>query len=130
MKLRYFTLIGVLFLVSCAKPVPASEPLAALPSRIDYETLTSTLEKPGANVLIIDVRTKDEFDGGHLPGAVLIPYDVLSANLSEPDKSRPIVVYCRSGRRSGIAARTLVEMGYQNVFDLGGINAWKGRLER
>ncbi|GAB1457573.1 MAG: rhodanese-like domain-containing protein [Spirochaetia bacterium] len=130
MKLRYLPLIGVLFLLSCAKPDAAGNQTAALPARIDYETLRVTLQKPGANVLILDVRTKEEFDGGHLPGAVLIPYDVLGSNLSEPDKKRPIVVYCRSGRRSGIAATTLVEMGYESVFDLGGINAWKGSLER
>ncbi len=59
-----------------------------------------------------------------------MPYDAIQAQFVEPDKDRPIVVYCRSGRRSAIAAETLTAMGFTDVSDFGGIDNWKGSLER
>ena len=76
--------------------------------------------------VIIDARTEDEFSKGHIEGAILIPeYEV--ANRAEgiiPDKDTLILVYCRSGRRSKIAAETLVALGYTNVKEFGGIIDW------
>lgn len=92
---------------------------------------------PGA--LIVDVRTQQEYASGRIPGAVLFPYDEIKgkaaafAALVGKDKGgydRPIVVYCRSGRRSAVAAKTLADLGYKNVIDFGGIDRWKGPLER
>ena len=102
----------------------------ASPRPIAYETLRAALEAPGSAVLVLDVRTREEYDSGHIPGAALFPYDALAASFAEPDKARPIVVYCRSGRRSAIAAETLAGMGYTDVSDLGGLDAWKGGLAR
>jgi phage shock protein E len=62
--------------------------------------------------IVLDVRTPEEFAAGHVPGAVLIPYDELPARLDELDRSRWVLVYCRSGRRSGIAEQTLVDAGF------------------
>ncbi|MEL7647874.1 MAG: rhodanese-like domain-containing protein [Sedimentibacter sp.] len=77
-------------------------------------------------VIVLDVRTQDEYDQGHIPGSVLLPVDEISAKavqvLSERDAK--ILVYCRSGNRSAAAARTLIDMGYTNVYDFGGINDW------
>lgn len=67
--------------------------------------------------IIIDVRTKEEYDGGHLVDSVNIPYDEISEE-SELDKDKIIFVYCRSGNRSGIAYDTLKDLGYE-VYDLG-----------
>jgi rhodanese-related sulfurtransferase len=76
--------------------------------------------------VIIDARTEDEFSEGHIEGAILIPeYEV--ANRAEgiiPDKDTLILVYCRSGRRSKIAAEALVALGYTNVKEFGGIIDW------
>ncbi len=76
--------------------------------------------------VIIDARTEDEFSKGHIEGAILIPeYEV--ANRAEgiiPDKDTLILVYCRSGRRSKIAAEALVALGYTNVKEFGGIIDW------
>jgi phage shock protein E len=71
--------------------------------------------------LVIDVRTAEEFAAGHLEGALNIPYDVIATKLDTigPDKQRSVVVYCRSGRRSGIAQQTLKSHGYTNVVNGG-----------
>jgi rhodanese-related sulfurtransferase len=73
------------------------------------------------------LRTREEYESGHIPRAVLLPYDEItgvSAAKAIPDKKTAVIVYCRSGRRSAIAADTLKNLGYRNVRDLGGINAW------
>jgi len=83
------------------------------------------------DVLVLDVRTQAEFDGGHVPDAVLLPYSEVERvdNLVD-DVNRIILVYCQSGRRSEIAARALVGMGFRNVYDFGGINEWVGEVVR
>ena len=102
---------------------------ASAPKPITYDLLKSALDAPGENPLVLDVRTKLEFDQGHIPGAVLMPYDSIQADFKEADKSRPIVVYCRSGNRSSIAARTLAGMGYTDVTDFGAVSKWRGKLQ-
>ena len=77
--------------------------------------------------VIIDARTQSEYDEGHIPGAILIPeYEIADRAEKElPDKDQLILVYCRSGRRSKIAAEELVKLGYTNVKEFGGIIDWK-----
>jgi phage shock protein E len=78
-------------------------------------------------VLWIDVRSEAEFAQGHLPGAILVPHDTIAAKIATlaPDKSQPIQLYCRSGRRSGIAAQVLKDMGYTAVTNAGGYEQLK-----
>ena len=82
--------------------------------------------------IILDVRTDEEFIEGHIPGAILIPdYEITaSANAMLPNKDQLILVYCRSGRRSKLAAETLSELGYTNVKEFGGIIDWKYEIEK
>ena len=77
--------------------------------------------------IIIDARTQSEYDEGHIPRAILIPeYEIADRAEKElPDKNQLILVYCRSGRRSKIAAEELVKLGYTNVKEFGGIIDWK-----
>ena len=77
--------------------------------------------------IIIDARTQSEYDEGHIPGAILIPeYEIADRAENElPDKDQLILVYCRSGRRSKIAAEELVKLGYVNVKEFGGIIDWE-----
>ena len=77
--------------------------------------------------IIIDARTQEENDEGHIPGAILIPeYEIAARAEKElPDKKQLILVYCRSGRRSKIAAEELVKLGYTNVKEFGGIIDWE-----
>lgn len=75
--------------------------------------------------LLIDVRTPQEFDSGHIPGAININVEELASRLAEIPDDEPIVVYCRSGNRSSQAARILDGAGYQGIYDLGGIIDWQ-----
>ena len=77
--------------------------------------------------IILDARTQEEYDEGHIPGAILIPeYEIADRAEDElPDKNQLILVYCRSGRRSKIAAEELVKLGYTNVKEFGGIIDWE-----
>jgi len=79
----------------------------------------------GEEFLILDVRTPDEFNEGHIEGAVLIPVDELERRLDELPKDKPIITYCRSGVRSRNAANILLENGFSKVYDMkGGIIEW------
>ena len=79
------------------------------------------------NYIIVDARTQSEFDEGHIAGAILIPeYEISDRAEKElPDKNQLILVYCRSGRRSKIAAQALADLGYTNVKEFGGIITWE-----
>ena len=81
--------------------------------------------------IILDVRTQEEYDSGHIPNAILIPdYEITARAEAElPDKNQLILVYCRSGRRSKLAAEALVELGYTNILEFGGIIDWPYEVE-
>ncbi|OUP06312.1 rhodanese-like domain-containing protein [Anaeromassilibacillus sp. An200] len=84
------------------------------------------------NVVILDVREQNEYDGGHIPGAVLLPVgtiDEAAAAEVIPDKDSTVLVYCRSGNRSKTASSKLVELGYTNIYEFGGINTWPYETE-
>ena len=80
----------------------------------------------GEEHIILDTREQEEFDDGHIPNAILIPYTEIENKAEEmlPDKEKLILVYCRSGRRSKIAAESLAKLGYANVKEFGGIIDW------
>lgn len=81
--------------------------------------------------LLIDVREDDEYTGGHIPGSKNVPLSRLSAITDiVPDKSTPLFVYCLSGGRSARAVQMLVSLGYEAVTNIGGISAYKGKVER
>ena len=81
--------------------------------------------------IILDVRTLEEYDEGHIPGAIVISHEKIAEKAEEvlPDKNQLILVYCRSGRRSKIAAEALAELGYTNIKEFGGIIDWPYEVE-
>lgn len=84
---------------------------------------------PGA--LLLDVRTAQEYAGGHIPGSVNIPLQELERAKSViPTKDTPVFVHCLSGARSRQAAAELKHMGYSNVQNIGGISAWRGEVQK
>lgn len=85
-----------------------------------------------SDYIILDVRRPDEFATGHIPNAINIPNESIGTDeISElPDKDQLILVYCRSGNRSKQASQKLVKLGYSNVVEFGGINDWKGEIEK
>lgn len=82
-------------------------------------------EKSAEKTLLIDVRTEQEWNQGHLEGALLIPYETIGAAIEKvaPDRKAKIYLYCRSGRRSGIALDTLKKLGYENVSNEGSLQS-------
>ena len=101
-----------------------------------YEQITAEEAKKimdsGEEHIILDTREQDEFDEGHIPGAILIPYTEIENKAEEmlPDKDKLILVYCRSGRRSKIAAESLAKLGYTNIKEFGGIIDWPYEIEK
>ena len=99
-------------------------------SNNSYEQITQSEAKrimdSEEGYIILDVRTEEEFAEGHIEGAILIPNDEISETAEKilTDKDQLILVYCRSGRRSKLAAEDLVALGYTNVKEFGGINTW------
>ena len=82
--------------------------------------------------IILDVRTQEEYNESHIPGAILIPNTEIDGRAEEvlTDKDQLILVYCRSGRRSKMAAEALVELGYTNIKEFGGIIDWPYEVEK
>lgn len=124
----------VISLTACAPKAsaPAAAPTASSAEAIkaEYHQLTAAQAKArmdsGDEVIILDVRTPEEYAQGHIPGAVLLPVTSIGSDTAKllPDKDAEILIYCRSGNRSRQATNMLVDMGYTAVYDFGGINSW------
>ena len=97
--------------------------------RISMDEAKTLMEKEEGYILL-DVRTKGEYESGYIPGAINIPLSDIDEKIISflPDKSQMILVYCRSGNRSREASNKLSKLGYSNVLEIGGINAWKGEI--
>jgi len=118
-------LIPLIAAVALAGSVQAQAPVKAAP--ISPKPARDMLAAR-KNIILLDVRTFEEFVAGRIEGSVLLPYDEIdaasTARVIGPNKDRTVIVYCQSGRRSGMAASTLVSLGYEKVLDLGGIVSW------
>jgi rhodanese-related sulfurtransferase len=92
------------------------------PPNIEPQALAARLESADPQLLVLDVRSTAEFDEGHIPGAINIPYDSIGERIAElgPAGERDVVVYCRSGRRATIALETLKGAGFSRLFHLEG----------
>jgi rhodanese-related sulfurtransferase len=109
----------VLLVTACAQGNSQSQVLGIE----DYQKKLTAL----ADKQVIDVRTQDEYNNGHLTDAVLIDFykKDFKSNLSKLDKNKPVFVYCAAGGRSGSASEVLEELGFKQIYDLkGGMNAW------
>lgn len=116
--LLILSLFLLVFTISCSDK--SSEPI-----KIDaFEAKTMLDEDP--TIILVDVRTESEYESGHIASAILIPLDSLSS-LAEsmlPNKDTKIIIYCRSGNRSAQAVSILDDLGYTQLYDLGGIIDW------
>jgi rhodanese-related sulfurtransferase len=105
----------------------AQEPaldLAGLPRDVDVQTAATLAER--SDVVILDVREQDEWDAGHIPGALFIPMSEIQGRLSEVPKDKTVIVQCRSGNRSSQVTDYLQQQGYTNIRNMaGGLNAWQ-----
>ena len=128
MKKLIFIFLAVMMLTACAQNTEKDQ--GAVYVNITVEDAKSIMDSE-EGYIILDVREQDEYDAGHIPGAILIPYTQIEEKANEmlPDKDQLILVYCRSGRRSKIAAQSLAELGYVNVKEFGGIIDWPYETE-
>lgn len=122
-----FLILSTLFISGCTtlnKEISSKGQESVRVSRITSEEAKE--EMNNRDVIILDVRTEDEYNSGHIENSVLIPVDDLEDKAEELliNKEQKILVYCRSGNRSKKAADLLVEIGYTNVYDFGGIKDW------
>ena len=98
-------------------------------TQITQEEARAMMAKDDGHI-VVDVRRQDEYDAGHIPGAILIPNESIGSERPEalPDPEQIILIYCRSGNRSKQAAQKLADLGYTNVYEFGGIITWPGEI--
>ena len=129
MKKLIIFLLAVMTLTACGQDKENDQ--GAVYVNITAEEAKEIMDTEEGYV-ILDVREQDEYDAGHISGAILIPFTQIEAKANEmlPDKDQLILVYCRSGRRSKIAAEALAELGYTNIKEFGGIIDWPYEVEK
>ena len=125
-RLAIVFFVIIVLLSGCAQP---SGSTTASYKQITQEEAKEMMTKDDGHI-IVDVRRQDEYDEGHIPGAVLIPNESITDKQPDelPDLNQIILVYCRSGRRSKEASQKLADIGYTNVYEFGGINTWTGEI--
>ena len=128
MKKLIFLLLAVMLLTACGQGKENDQ--GAVYVNITAEEAKEIMDAE-EGYIILDVRTQEEYGQGHIPGAILIPNTEIEAKAEEllTDKDQLILVYCRSGRRSKLAAEALVELGYTNIKEFGGIIDWPYETE-
>jgi len=122
-------LLLTVFTAGCSASGPTVDTETSSPGfhQISQEEAKEMMVKDGGHV-VVDVRRQDEYDAGHIPGAILVPNESIGCDSPEalPDYDQIILVYCRSGNRSKQAAQKLAGMGYTNIYEFGGITTWTG----
>ena len=129
MKKLLFLLLAVMLLTACAHTKENDQEAAYM--NITAEEARQIMDSEDGYI-ILDARTQEEYDQGHIPGAIVISHEEIAEKAEEvlTDKDQLILVYCRSGRRSKIAAEALVELGYTNIKEFGGIIDWPYEVEK
>ncbi|MEL6308307.1 MAG: rhodanese-like domain-containing protein [Chloroflexota bacterium] len=117
-RLLFVLLIGAMTVVISACGTSTAQ-------NISPQDYVAQYTDTGAEHILIDVRTAQEFNSGHIAGAINIPVDQIASRLSEIPADIPVVVYCRSGNRSAQATNILNQNDYSEIYDLGGIIQWQ-----
>ena len=128
MKKLIILVLAALLLTACGQTKEKDREVVYMNITAQEAKVLMDTEK---DYIILDVRTQEEYDQGHIPGAILIPDTEIEdrAEGELTDKDQLILVYCRSGRRSKLAAQSLVELGYTNIREFGGIIDWPYEVE-
>ena len=137
MKKLFWIVLAAVLLTACGQNREETKPTEETPNTQEavYMNITAQEAKEimdrEEGYVILDTRAQEEYDEGHIPGAILIPHDEIlqKAESLLTDKDQLILVYCRSGRRSKLAAKDLVKLGYTNIKEFGGIIDWPYEVE-
>lgn len=140
MKLDFVLTVGQNVKITILPEIRESYPVQVTATKIqlitkdmgkktEYKKITSEDAKKiidSENVILLDVRTQEEYNNGHINNSILLPVTEINKRAEEvlPNKNEIILVYCRSGNRSATASKSLIKLGYTNVYDFGGINDW------
>lgn len=123
-KILISIMIAMMLFAGCSQKV----------DKVDYKQISTeeaiAMMTEKTDYIILDVRTQEEYESGHIKDAINIPNETIGENeiAKLPDKGQLIMIYCRSGNRSKQAANKLVKLGYTNIVEFGGINTWNGEL--
>ncbi|MBR5329440.1 MAG: rhodanese-like domain-containing protein [Firmicutes bacterium] len=127
-RLIPLVLLLLLFFCGCSEESAESE--------MNYQQITQEEAKrmmDQGDVLVLDVRQAHEYESGHIPNAVLLTLQTIDAETASaviPAKDTTLLVYCRSGNRSKTASALLAELGYEHIYEFGGINSWPYEIEQ
>ena len=132
--LLFAALAASLALLSgCALSKAKADTAEDMPDKAAYQKISAEEAYEmmvSQEVVIVDVRTPEEYDGGHIPNAILVPNESIGDDMPEalPDKEATLLIYCRSGRRSKEASEKLLKLGYKSIYEFGGIIDWPYEL--
>ena len=133
MKKRFIIFFAALCLLSgCGGEGSAQEETVVAAFQQISQEEAKTIMSTNQNAVVLDVRTQEEYDSGHIKGAVLLPVDAITEESAQeviPAKDTQVLVYCRSGNRSVTASKALAQLGYTKVYEFGGINTWPYETE-
>ncbi len=124
-SLIVIALVSLSVFVGCTSTDTAGSDIEAAIQSLAPQSYVSEWQNTQEH-LLIDVRTPQEYNSGHIAGAINIPLQELSARQSEIPQDTPLVLYCRSGNRSAQAANLLERNGYSSIYDMGGTIQWTG----
>ena len=126
---KWIYILLLLLLTGCR--MTTEEPVGY--QQIKAEEAKQMMEEENKDFVILDVREQEEYDEGHISGAVLLPVGMIDEDTAAgviPEKDTVVLVYCRSGNRSKTAAKALAELGYTRVYEFGGIKDWPYETEK
>ncbi len=141
LKIPFNLIVGQTVEIEAFPEIRESEPVQITAVKIslkeenkktEYKKITPSeaMEMMGENAVILDVRPREDFAEGHIPDAISLPRAEVAQRAGEvfPSKDSTILIYCKSGKNSKLAAEELIQMGYTNVYDFGGIIDWTGEV--
>jgi len=121
--------IALLFQLNCAH-MRFSEQIEPIIEKgnLNAAELKNLIESKSNEYMLIDVRSKGEYESGYIPTAINIPHTKIQEYMEEIQKKKLIIVYCKVGERAEVARKKLTELGYENVINFGGTNSWSYEL--
>lgn len=126
MKIIYVVILAIILSVSIVSGCLSSIKPSEKAEYVDVSVQKGREMIDTGEVFLLDVRTQEEYNEGHIPGSTLIPVQELETRLNELPQNKKILVYCRSGNRSATASEILIRNGFTQIFNMkGGITEWK-----